>query len=88
MRTSLLIHFDLLPSVELLSNAEAGKLFKAVLRYNVNGELPDNLNACGAVLFQQLKSQHDRDQRRYDEISQKRSEAAQAKRATVSGFSL
>ena len=35
MRTSLILHFDLLPAVDMLSNAEAGKFLKAILRYNV-----------------------------------------------------
>ena len=61
MRTAMLIYFDLLPSLETLSNAEAGKLFKAILRYNVQGVLPEKLGKCEALLFQQLKAQHDRD---------------------------
>ena len=80
MRTSLILHFDLLPALELLSNAEAGKFLKAVMRYNVHGELPEKLGTTSSILFQQIKAQHDRDQKRYDEISAKRSQAAQAKK--------
>ena len=80
MRTSFILHFDLLPAVELLSNAEAGKFLKAVMRYNVHGELPDKLSMSASILFQQIKAQHDRDAKRYEEISAKRSQAAQTRK--------
>ena len=65
MRTSLILHFDLLPAVDMLSNAEAGKFLKAILHYNVLGVLPDNLGSTSAILFQQIRAQHDRDQKRH-----------------------
>ena len=82
MRTSLILHFDLLPAVDMLSNAEAGKFLKAILRYNVLGVLPDNLGSTSAILFQQIRAQHDRDQKRYNDISAKRSQAGQAKKSS------
>lgn len=83
MRTAMLIYFDLLPSLETLSNAEAGKLFKAILRYNVQGVLPEKLGKCEALVFQQLKAQHDRDIKHYEETSQKRREAARTRFGTL-----
>ena len=82
MRTSMILHFDLLPAGDMLSNAEAGKFLKAILRYNVLGVLPDNLGSTSAILFQQIRAQHDRDQKRYDDISAKRSQAGQAKKTS------
>lgn len=79
MRKAMLIHFDFLPALETLSNAEAGKLFKAILRYNAYGELPEKLGKCEALLFQQLKAQHDRDAAHYEITSQKRREAARSR---------
>ena len=52
MRTSFILHFDMMPTVDLLSNAELGKVIKAVYHYNVNGELPEKLSTSSSILFQ------------------------------------
>ncbi len=83
MRKAMLIYFDFLPALEALSNAEAGRLFKAILRYNTSGELPEKLGKCEALLFQQLKAQHDRDAEHYEQTSQKRREAARTRFGTL-----
>ena len=80
MRTSFILHFDMMPTVDLLSNAELVKVIKAVYHYNVNGELPEKLSTSSSILFQQIKAQHDRDRQHYEEVSQKRAQAAQAKK--------
>ena len=56
MRTSFILHFDMMPTVDLLSNAELGKVIKAVYHYNVNGELPEKLSTSSSILFQQIKA--------------------------------
>lgn len=80
MRSSFILHLDLLPTVDMLSNAELGKVIKAVFHYNVYGEMPDNLSRTASVLFQQIKAQHDRDSKHYEEISEKRSKAGALKK--------
>ncbi len=68
------VYFDFIHSLTPLSDAERGRLFTAMLEYAGQGTEPD-LRGNERFVWPQLKSQIDRDNERYDEISQVRSEA-------------
>ena len=50
----------------MLSDVEAGRLLKALFEYNRTGALPEHLKNGTAILFAQLRAQHDRDRQRYE----------------------
>jgi hypothetical protein len=76
-------HFEVL---QTLSDAQAGRLYKALLRYGCTGELPDFSAEEGLnVAFTLFRVEIDYNFARYTEISETRSKAAkksaQARRA-------
>ncbi len=68
------VYYDFIHSLTPLSDAERGRLFTAMLEYAGQGTVPD-LRGNERFVWPQLKSQIDRDNEKYDEISQMRSEA-------------
>ncbi len=65
-----------------LSDAQAGQLYKALLHYGSTGELPDFSGDMGAtVAFALFKTEIDFNFERYQEICEKRSEAAREREA-------
>ena len=68
------VYHDFIHSLTPLSDAERGRLFTAMLEYAGQGTAPD-LRGNERFVWPQLKSQIDRDCKRYDGISQVRSEA-------------
>lgn len=66
MRTYFMLHYDAKDSVMMLRDAEAGKMLKALFCYCCDGVLPENLKGGAAMLFNQFRHQHDRDQESYD----------------------
>lgn len=61
-----------------LTDEQAGQLIKAIFDYDATGELP-NLDGLLKVVFLQIRHELDDQSQRYDEICQKRKEAANAR---------
>ena len=78
-KKSFLLFEDSAPQIELLSDEEAGVLFKAIFRYVIDGEDLDTDNRVLAVAFAVFKTQIDRGQEKYDSICKKRADAANKK---------
>ena len=78
------VYYDFLPSLEPLSDAERGRLFTALLEYASQGTAPD-LRGNERYVWPQLKSQIDRDSKKYIEISRSRSEAGKRGRLAKAG---
>lgn len=68
------VYYDLAETLDLLSDPEAGRLFKAVLSYARTGDVAE-LPGQEKLVFAMLRSQIDRDRENYDDISEKRSAA-------------
>lgn len=65
---------EYLQEMEILTDAEFGRLCRALLRYSSTGEVT-NLRGRIRIVFQRVKMQEDRFQASYDAICKKRSEA-------------
>ena len=64
--------------VEKLSDEQAGRLYKSLLKYGDTGELSDFADDQTLdIVYDVLKAEIDVNFERYNEISRKRSEAAQ-----------
>jgi hypothetical protein len=61
------MYYDTLPALECLSREERGDILMAVMRYGLDGELPENLSEKAQVLFVMLRAQIDRDNGKYVE---------------------
>lgn len=64
--------------VDVLSDEEAGKIFKAILAYQL-GEEPEKFKGALQGIFLHLKQQIDYNNNKYEETSKKRSEARKKK---------
>lgn len=71
---NMMIFGDNMTAVDKLKDADAGKLFKALL-HHVNGEEPDALPYVVQCVYDLLSAQVDRSAQKYAEISGKRSDA-------------
>lgn len=60
---------------EALDNESAGELIKAILEYQVTGEVPDSMSPIVAMAFSFMKQQFERDDDNYTKTSEARSEA-------------
>lgn len=76
-KKSVLIYCDLIHTVELLTNEQAGILFKHLLAY-VNDKGPVLTDPMLQVAFEPIRQSLKRDLRKYEEIRTKRSEAGKA----------
>lgn len=65
---------EYLEEMELLNDAEFGRLIRALLKYSMTGEIP-SLSGSERVLFPRVKMQEDRFQESYEDLSTSRSEA-------------
>lgn len=74
-----LLYAEAAPQIDLLSNEEAGQLFKALFHYVADGEELVTDNRVLAMTFAVFKAQIDRGATKYEEICQKRKEAANRK---------
>lgn len=72
-KRSFILYHDQKEVVDELSDEQAGKLFKAIYEYNVNKKII--LSGALKVVFIPFKTSFDRDQEKYSEIVEKRSEA-------------
>jgi hypothetical protein len=73
MRTSFVLHLDSLDVLDELSNEDAGVLLKAMRDFNRDED--PKLSGLMKVIFLPFKNQFIRDEVKYDEKSDKRSEA-------------
>lgn len=65
-----------------LSDAQAGRLYKALLHYGNTGEIPDFYDDAGlSVAFTLFRVEIDYNFERYQEICEKRSEIAKVREA-------
>lgn len=70
------LFIDTADELSVLSDAQTGRLLKALLRYADNGEKPDfSDDTALCVAFLTLKKQIDRDFHKYEETCERRSEA-------------
>ena len=74
-RKSFLVYFDTQSQVEMLTDEEAGLLFKSLFRYGMTGEVLDTDNRTLAFAFSMFQSSLDRNNEKYDRIVEKRREA-------------
>jgi vacuolar-type H+-ATPase subunit I/STV1 len=76
-KRSFLLYTDLIHTVNKLSDATAGALFKHILKY-VNDEDPETDDLVIQIAFEPIKQSLKRDLKRWEEIKEKRSEAGRA----------
>lgn len=76
-KKSFLLHIDLLPTVEKLTDNKAGKLFKMILEY-VNDKNPETDDLLIQVAFEPIKQQLKRSLKKWEDTIHKRSEAGKA----------
>ena len=74
MNGKVIIAEEYLEPVEELSDAQAGELMKAVMRYSVTGELPETEDQAVTILFMLMKSYIDRNQKAYEETCRRNRE--------------
>jgi hypothetical protein len=73
-----MLYFEIRPCLEHLTMDEQGQLFNAILDYGETGTEP-NFDYMLGIAWDFIKPRLDRDKERYEEVSRKRSEAAQAR---------
>lgn len=76
-RKSFLLYTEYASHISMLSDDECGKLFRAILMYADTG-ITTELTGCAAMAFGFIKSDLDRNMRKYDEIVERRREAGRA----------
>ena len=73
-KSSFLIYLDYQEQFELLTDEQAGQLIKAIIKYEKTGEIT-KLDGMTKMAFSFIKQQLDRDNEKWKEEKQKRSEA-------------
>ena len=73
-KNSFLLYTDLIHTVNKLTDAQAGKLFRHILEY-VNDLNPENKDLITDLCFEPIKQSLKRDLKRYEKTCKKRSEA-------------
>ena len=74
MKSSFLLYTEYLENIELLTLEQRGILLTALMYYHSGIELPE-MDGVTRMAFGFIKSQMDRDQEKYEDVCQKRSEA-------------
>ena len=74
-RSYICLHLDYAENFAPLTDAEVGRLIRALLRYGKTGEVP-KLNKVLMQTFIPIKKQIDMEAKHYDEVSVKRKESA------------
>lgn len=75
MARQLLVFSNRMTMIDSLPDEDAGQLFKALLHYNEDGEMPVDLSQLADFSFTVIKDDIDRNVRYYEQISEKRREA-------------
>ena len=73
-RKSFIVYSEWIYNLSLLTDEQAGILFRALLAYSNETELPE-MNPETKMCFSFMKSQIDRDNEKYEQVCAKRSEA-------------
>ena len=73
-KNSFLIYLDYQEQFDLLTDEQAGKLIKAIIKYEKTGKTSE-LDGVTKMAFSFIKTQLDRDREKWKEEKQKRSEA-------------
>lgn len=74
MKDSFVLYVDQAGIIEDLDDAEAGEVLRGILTY-ANGEEPEFKSRAAKIAFKAFRATLDRDSRKWEETSQKRSEA-------------
>ncbi|MEA4863726.1 MAG: DUF6291 domain-containing protein [Victivallaceae bacterium] len=73
-RKSFLLYCDTAAAVNVMSDTDAGTLFKAIFAYNTGGQIP-TLSPIATPLFAMFCAQFDRDADKWEDTRKKRIEA-------------
>ena len=85
MREYFCAYHDMLGAMRKLSDAECGRLFRALLSYSA-GDMPNNLQGREELLFDVFSQQIDRDANRYHEKCEKnKANGSVRKRSVANG---
>ena len=85
MREYFCAYHDMLGAMRKLSDAECGRLFRALLSYSA-GDMPNNLQGREELLFDVFSQQIDRDANRYQEKCEKnKANGSVRKRSVANG---
>lgn len=76
-KNSFILYCDIGQHLELLSNEDAGLLFKGIVHYADTGELPE-LPPMAAMAFSFIRAQVDRDQEKWNTTREKRRAAGKS----------
>ena len=76
MRRSLLIHHDLYPVIEMLTDEEAGLILKALFAYDVDGEITEFGDRMLQATYMRITECLDRNREKYDEAVERNRKAA------------
>lgn len=72
-KESFIIRYSSIPQINALDQAQKGDLLDAVIKYSMNGIVPDNLNPVTNNVFLGIQYYMDIDERKYKETSEKNS---------------
>lgn len=72
-KSSFLIYLDYQEQFDLLTDEEAGRLIKAIIKYEKTGEIP-KLDGMLKMAFSFIKTQLDRDREKYKKKCEKNKE--------------
>lgn len=79
-KPGVMLYFDLRPCLKRLTQEQKGQLFEAILEYGEFGAVPNFDDDIGlTIAWDFIRNMVDRDDKRYSDISKKRSEAATKK---------
>lgn len=71
MAKSFILYTDIAPMLDLISDEDSGKLFRAVVKYATDGTRSELPQAAG-VLFEAIRQNIDRNAKKYAKVSEKR----------------
>ncbi len=79
MKNSCVIYYNTVKSLEMLTDRELGKVFKAFIKYETEGVLPDFKDRILLMSFTSLKENADFNKIRYDEKCIRNKKAAESR---------
>lgn len=75
MRASFLLHIDSLCILDKMSDKQAGELIKAIYYFQINGELPKDIDFIIEMAVTPFINQFKRDNEKYEQVIEKRKQA-------------
>lgn len=73
---SFVVHLEWWPAIKQLSDDDVGKLFRAIMEYQIDGVVPEDLSPELAMAFSFFRARFNVDHERYMEICRKNKEIA------------